>query len=262
MGSDVNNWLDIVRSLASMNASVRVSLSSKPVEEGGRYARVRVLALGQDGVSVIEEPGIRDLGNRLHPGDNLDILAIQQQTRLVGRCRVSAHVKHMLNETTRVDAVQVSPPVKVYSGQLRDFYRAPVSAGVTVEPIQIKIDPEDEAACLRSGLAEIDPEKTHKVRLVNISGGGMGLALVADRTLAKVFDIGTAIILHAQLPTLDKPLDIKGRIVHTEKLDIGDIYLGVSFNIDDPLMKKQVEDQLQRLSVWLQRHMLKKENKD
>ena len=241
---------------------MRINLSTKPVEEGGRCARVRVLALGQDGISVIEEPRIRDLGDRLRPGKDIDILAVQRQTRLVGRCRVNGYVRHALNETTRLDALQLSPPVKVFSGQLRDYYRAPVGAGVEVKPILLKLDPAYGPALQRASLAGLDPDKTFKARLVNISGGGMGLAIVIDKAGDSVFEVGTAVTVHAELPTLDTPLDLKAHIVHTEKLEIGDIYLGVSFTIDDLTLKHQVEDQLQRLSVWLQRRMLKKDSQD
>jgi len=260
MAKDAQTWLQMVRTMAAENASVRVNLTAKPVEEGGRYARVRVLAVGDGGVSVIEEPGIRDLGDRLRPGDEVDILAVQKQMRLVGRCRVQAYTKHALNETMRVDAVSVSPPSKVFSGQLRDFYRAPVGAGVAIDPVRITLDPTDSASLQRAELARLDPGKTHKARLVNISGGGMGLAIVIDRVMGRVFEVGTKISIHAELPTLDKALDLKAMIVHSEKMQNGDLYLGVSFKIEDAIMQKQVEDQLQRLSVWLQRHMLKKDN--
>ncbi len=262
MGNDVKNWLDIVRSLADHNAPVRVSLSSKPVDEGGAWARVRVLTLGADGITVIEEPSVRDLGTRLRPGKDVDILAIHQQTRLVGCCRVNGYTKHMLNETVRVDAVQVSPPVRVFSGQLRDFFRVQIGAGVGVAPVLLKIDPQDEPTLERARIASLDTEKNHKVRLVNLSGGGMGLAMVLEKSQYRVFGLGTVCNLQAQLPTLEKPLDLKARVVHTETLDNGDLYLGVEFFFDDPAQQHHVQDQLQRLSVWLQRQILKKERQD
>jgi len=261
MANDIQTWLEMVGQLAAENASVRINLTSSPVEEGGRITRARVLAMVEDGVSVIEEPGIRDLGNRLHPGDELDILVVKKQTRLVGRCKVKGYTKHALNETTRLDAIEVTPPSKVYSGQLRDFYRAPVGPGIAVDPVQVQIDPADTSTWKRADQVGLDPGKVHKTRLVNISGGGMGLAITIEKNMARVFQVGTEVMVHSVLPTLDKPLTLKARIVHAEKLQNGDIYLGVSFKIDDAMMQKQIEDQLQRLSVWLQRHMLKKENK-
>ncbi len=262
MGDDLKIWFGIVRSLAAENGAVRVNLTSKPQEEGGLSTRARVLALGADQVTTIEEPGVRDLGTRLRQGDDVDVLAIQRQTRLVGRCRVIAHVRHNLSETVRVDAVQLSPPTKVFSGQLRDFYRVPISAGIEVFPVLLKIDPQDQATLQRARLASLDVEKSHRARLVNISSGGMGLAIVIEKSVHPVFGLDAACDLHAQLPTLEKPLDLKARIVHTDKLDNGDLYLGMSFIFEDPAWQKQVEDQLQRLSVWLQRQMLKKERQD
>lgn len=259
MANDAQTWLQMVRTLAAENASVRINLSAEPIEEGGRTARVRVLAVGPDGVSVIEEPGVRDLGNRLRPGDELDILAVQKQARLVGRCRVIRYVSYQLNETISVDAVEVSPPSKVFSGQLRDFYRAPIGAGIEIDPAQLRLDPADASALQRAELAQLDPGKTHKARIVNISGGGMGLAIVVDKVMAKLFEVGTRVAVYAELPTLDKPLDLDALVVHTETLQNGDLYLGVSFQIDDAQVQKQVEDQLQRLSVWLQRQMLRRE---
>ncbi len=260
MDYDAKNWLDNVRTLAAENGSVRVCLSSKPVEEGGRAARVRVLGLSGDGVTIIEEPRVHDMGTRLRPGDELDVLAVQRQTRLVGRCQVNGYIRHSLSETVRVDALQLSPPVKVFSGQLRDFYRAPVSAGVEVESVLLKIDPVDEATVQRARLAGMDPGKKHNARLVNISGGGVGLAILVDKALNPVFAVGSICALHAELPTLKKPLEIKARIVHAEKLNNGDLYLGMAFIFDDPAVQEHIEDQLQRLSVWLQRRMLRKEH--
>lgn len=262
MNHSIQTWLDIVKVGAEENASVRVSFADRPVEAGGRSARVRVLAYGEGGELLIEEPGVRVLGDRLQPGNEVDILAIRQQTRLVGRCRVIAHEQHGLNKSVRVDACRVSPPVKVYSGQLREFYRAPVAAGVEVAPVELKIHPGDSAAMKRAGQSGVDPGKAHKARLVNISGGGVGLALVVDKTLALVFKPDTACTLHAELPMLDKPLELCGRILHSQALGNGDLYLGVAFEFDDPAVQHQVEDQLQRLSVWLQRRMLKRERPD
>jgi c-di-GMP-binding flagellar brake protein YcgR len=262
MSNDVKNWLNIVRSLANENGPVRICLSSNPIEEGGRSAMVRVLALGADGVAVIQEPGIRDLGTRVRPGTDVDILAIQNQTRLVGGCRVTGQIKYALNKTLKVDALQLSPPKKVHSGQLRDFYRVPIGAGVAVAPVVLQLDPDDAPTIRRASLASLDPERERKTRLVNVSGGGMGLAIVVDESGVAVFEVNDVCVIHAELPTLDKPLDLKGRIVHTEKLENGDLYLGLSFVFDDPAAQKQVEDQLQKLSVWLQRRMLQKKHLD
>lgn len=259
MDHDITTWLQIVRASAAENASVRVSFTDKPIEEGGRSARVRVLAFGADGVSLIEEPGVRDLGERLRPQTSVDVLAVRRQTRLVGRCVVLGYEKHVLNESVRVDACLISPPSKVFSGQMRDYYRAPVSAGIKIAPVQLKLSPDDAAALERAREAGMDLDTTHKARLVNISGGGVGLALVIESQLFKVFSIGTRCGLHVDLPTLDRPLDLAGQVVHADKLENGDLYLGMAFVFDDPLVQKHVEDQLQRLSVWLQREMLKRE---
>jgi len=131
-----------------------------------------------------------------------------------------------------------------------------------VKPVFLKIDPQDEPTLLRARLAGLDPEKTHKARLVNISGGGVGLAILVDKAIEPVFAIDSLCGLRAELPTLDKPLELKARVVHTEKLDNGDLYMGMAFVFDDPAVQEQVEDQLQRLSVWLQRRTLRKEHGD
>ncbi len=262
MDHNTKTWLEIVKIRADENASVRVSFTDRPVEEGGRSARVRVLAFEAGGEMLIEEPGVRVLGDRLQPGNEVDILAVRQQTRLVGRCRVIGHEQHALNESVRVDACRVSPPVKVFSGQLRDFYRAPVTAGADVSPVQLKLDPDDSEALKRASKAGAEPGKAYKARLVNISGGGMGLALVVDKSLVPVFKMGTACTLHAELPILDESLEQCGRIVHMQTLENGDLYLGLAFEFEDIIRQQHVEDQLQRLSVWLQRRMLKQDRQD
>jgi PilZ domain len=262
MDQNTTTWLDIVGVLAIENAPVRISFSDRPVEEGGRYARVRVLGLGTDGGLLIEEPGVRVLGDRPQPGDKLDILAVRQQTRLVGRCRVIGHEEHALNETVRVAACRVSPPIKAFSGQMREFYRAPVTAGVKVPSVLLTLDPNDTEAMERMSRAGEDNGKAYKARLVNISGGGVGLALIVDKLLVRIFKMDTACTLRAELPVLDEPLEQSCRIVHTQKLENGDLYLGVAFEFEDSIRQLHVEDQLQRLSVWLQRQMLKRERQD
>ncbi len=252
----------MVRAFALENASVRISLTDHPIEEGGGSARVRVLEFSDDGVSLIEEPGVRELGTRLRPQASIDVLAVRQDVRLVGRCRVLSYEKHKLNESTRVDACRVSAPRKVFSGQMRDFYRAPVNAAVQVPPVQLKLSPEDTAAIERAVAVELDPATVHKARLVNISGGGVGLALIVQRPLFKVFSIGTRCDLHIDLPALDSPMDLSAQVVHADKLENGDLYLGLAFAFDDPITQKGTENQLQRASVWLQREMLKRERQD
>lgn len=258
MDQNTTTWLEMVRAFALENASVRISLTDKPVEEGGHSTRVRVLEFSEDGASLIEEPGVRDLGSRLRPQTSIDVLAVRHDTRLVGRCRVVSYEKHMLNESTRVDACRISAPRKVFSGQLRDFYRAPVSAGIKIPPVQLKLSTGDAAIERAQGVG-LDPAMIHKARLVNISGGGMGLALIIERRMFKVFSVGTRCDLHVELPTLDRPLDLSAQIVHAEKLENGDLYLGLAFTFDDPIAQKATENQLQRLSVWLQREMIKRE---
>lgn len=262
MANNIHNWLDIVAGLAGQNGAVRLSLSDKPVDEGGRSARARVLATEADGVTIIEEPGVRDLGTRLRPGTEVDVLAVRHQTRLVGRCRVDGYVKHALNEATRIDAVRLARPVRVFSGQLRDLFRAPIGAGVDVDPVELWLDPDDETTIARALDVGLDPDTIHKARLVNISGGGMGLAILVERAQVPAFCVDTVFTLRAELPMLDKPLDLRSRVVYTETLDNGDLYLGVAFVFDDDALQKRIEDQLQRLSVWLQRRILKKERQN
>lgn len=252
----------MIHAFALENGSVRVSLTDNPVEEGGGSARVRVLGFSDDGSSLIEEPGVRELGGRVRPQTPIDVLAVRQEVRLVGRCRVLGYEKHMLNESTRVDACRISAPRKVFSGQLRDYYRAPVSAAIKVPPVQLRLSPDDAEAIERAVAVELDPAKVHKARLVNISGGGVGLALTIERLLFKVFSVGTLCDLHIDLPLLDRPLDLSARVVHTDKLDNGDVYLGLVFAFDDPIAQKGTENQLQRASVWLQRETLKRERRE
>lgn len=252
----------MVRTFALENASVRVSLADKPVEEGGSSARVRVLAFEKGGSSLIEEPGVRELGTRLRPQASVDVLAVRHDVRLVGRCRVLSHEKHMLNESTRVDACRISAPLKVFSGQLRDFYRAPVGAAVKVPPVQLKLSADDAGAIERARAAGLDPAVAHKARLVNISGGGVGLALTIERLLFKVFGIDTRCDLRIDLPAFDSPLEMSAKVVHTERLNNGDLYLGQAFLFNDPVTQKVTENQLQRASVWLQRELLRRERQE
>jgi len=259
MGVDPEKWLQIVRGLAEQNSAVRVCLSSNPVEEGGRCVRVRVLALSDDNVTTLEAPGLTDLGEQLREGTGVQVLALAGELRLLARCTVTGQMRHALNETTRVDAVCLSAPMRVSSGQLRDFYRAPVGVGVDMSAVQLRLDPDDEPTIERAREAGIDPHERHKARLVNISSGGVGLVLVVDLALIPVFQIGAACYINAELTTMDDPLGLRGLVVHTHKMDNGDLYIGLAFIFDDPILQKQIEDQLQRLSVWLQRRSLKNE---
>ncbi len=264
MNQDIKKWLGVVKALADQNAPIRVNYADKPVEEGGRTARVRVLQYDpKSGQTLIEEPGVRELGDRPQVGDELDMLVVQDQLRLVGRCKVLAHEACVLNDTVRIAACRVSPPSKVYSGQLRDLYRAPVAVSIEIPSIDLTLDPTDAEAVTRVIAAEIDPTKSYTLRLCNISGSGMGLAGVADPAIETALQKGTQCLVRAaELPMLDDPLDQHARIVHTQKLNSGDLYLGVSFIFDDKVHQVAVENQLQRLSVWLQREKLKQQRKD
>jgi len=258
MGIDPDKWLQIVRGLAEHNAAVRVNLSSAPMEEGGRCTRLRVFEVGDDNVTIIEEPKLTDLGEQLREGMEVDVLAVAGEQRLLARCVVAAQVLHRLNETTRVGAVSLSAPIKVSTGQLRDFFRAPIGAGVEINPVQLRLDSNDQATIERAVKAEIDPQAVHKARLVNISGGGVGVAMLVGRELIPVFDLDTTCHIHIEMSTIEKPLDLRGQVVHTHKMDNGDLYVGFAFIFDNPIYQKHIEDQLQRLSVWLQRQSLKK----
>lgn len=262
MAIDPQSWLDIVKALAAQNGSVRVSLSSAPVEQGGRFGRTRVLALGKDGVTVVEEPRYLDMGVRLRPGTQVDLLAVGQDLRLVGRCKVAAQLKYALNQKMRVDALSLTTPTKVFSGQLRDFYRAPVGASLALEPVRLSLDSLDEPTAERARAAGVDLETQHKARLVNISSGGVGLALLVDAPWRSALTTEVVCRIYADLPTLDKPLEQRSRVVHVHKLDSGDIYMGMRFEFDNPSIQRQVENEIQHLSVWLQRQQLKKDRRD
>jgi hypothetical protein len=145
---------------------------------------------------------------------------------------------------------------------LRDYYRVPVAAAFGLEPVPLKLSPSDSAALARASEAGLDPEMVHKARVVNLSGGGIGLALVLERKHFKVFSIDTRCIMYLDFPTMDRPFNITGRVVHAEKLETGDFYLGMAFAFDDPVVQKHTEDQLQRVSVWLQREILRRERQE
>lgn len=95
--------------------------------------RVRLLQYSSEGLTI-ERPQQPEASRYIFQGATVEVLAINGNERWLFRSRVKAVRPYALNESTRVVALDLTPPEAVRTGQRREFFRVSL-AGAGLKPV-------------------------------------------------------------------------------------------------------------------------------
>ena len=167
--------------------------------------------------------------------------------------------------TTR--AMALVPPTQVHRAQRRSFYRVAIG-GINLLPVQLT--PLSEATSPQIALADdanlselsqgtnkplyVEAGATFHARLVNISGGGVGVEVPRQHThTAQTANRFSCVMT---LPRLPRPLTVDCVPVHRHLQSDGSLYLGLEMILADAVQRRRVGDLVCRFTAWHQRQQL------
>jgi c-di-GMP-binding flagellar brake protein YcgR len=207
-----------------------------------------------------------------------DLLSLPPEQTAVGsfdagRPDLSGHQSvHLTNESltasaTPMRAMALVPPTQVHRAQRRSFYRVAI-AGINLLPVQLT--PLSEAASPQIGLADnanlheqvqdtnktmyAEAGATFHARLVNISGGGIGVEV--PRQHAQTAQTANRLSCVMSLPRLPRPLSVDCVPVHRHLQSDGSLYLGLEMILADAVQRRRIGDLVCRFTAWHQRQQL------
>lgn len=242
--------------------------------------RVRLLAMTDDEL-VIEQPSAMGVGVNIEKDVELVGILTVGQNRWMFHTRVLDRAKQQLSGHSVV-ALRLVMPQKVERCQRRDFFRISTAA-LSLPKVECwpLIDPatvvtaemanrnqiidllDGGSSPKRNGVTDPDepltlPEVGPKfnAKLINVSGGGIGLMI--DRDEASAVDRTKLFWIRVDLrPHVPAPVGMTTRLAHTHMDSTQHVYAGLAFEFDfNPTHRAFVVDQICRYVTMLQREQL------
>lgn len=245
------HWYDTLRELVLRNEPVQATPLADPQAEldgqaeGADKCRTLLLSVEEDESLVVALPATAEEAQPLRRAAALDVVTLSGGQRWVGRCRVLGPVYHQLNDQRRVLALRLGPAEHVRSAQRREFFRAETAA-IDMAPVRLtQVEPKPD-----------DPAEPFEARLLNLSGGGIGIRL--ERSSADMICGGRRFACHFQLPADTEPIDVQVSLVHVEQAHERALYLGMAFDFASETQRRRIQDQIVRFTTELERKRLQR----
>lgn len=230
--------------LAKRDASVELSRRSADDQVPAVSYRTRLFGVERDGRIIVERPRQAVSDKSFGRGDDIELLLMHDNERLVGTCTIEDVFVHDVNPTLRISCYRLSPARRPQREQRRAFYRVSVAA--------LDLDP----AVLRN--EEAGSPFEFKARIVNLSAGGLGVSVRLSRKVLNEVKRTRSFHCTASFDN-DLTLDAPVRAAHIAALGEDGLYLGLQFDFRDALRKKAVEDRMHQLCMQYQRQALKRQ---
>lgn len=254
MHTDRQSWIHAMHQLADRNGVVELTPLTKRGERLSELTvRSRILAADDEGAVVTEAPAIEP--QRWTQVRAVQILAVNHTHRLTAASRLEKWRPFSLNARTSVEAVQLGAPLAVRSAQRRQHFRVNTVA-VPVSAVRIQaIDPAGAAAD-----QAVSSQMLH-ARMMNLSGGGMGVLIDPDDPNAKLLLKGRDYQCSFTLPDDPATIMVQAHLVHYLKRRDKRIYLGMSFQFlgQTPCEADRTQDRIIRFTTELQRLQLQRQ---
>ena len=183
-------------------------------------AQVRLLEVHQDGVVILERPGVSAGAAWVQPGAWVALYLCHGPSRWSASARVAELTRHALRDRVTVGALRLEPPVEVVSEQRRAHYRVDTSM-MDLPPVILRLLDE------HGRVVNADSTPGLEARLMNLSGGGFGLLLNPRHQPARQVMRGRFYQCRIRLPLVhDEPLTVNARLIHVYPQKGGSVYLG------------------------------------
>ncbi len=253
-------WYATIRPLAARNGRIELWRAYDGDESHAPVVYPsRALEVTDGGGLLLEMPDRPGAGEVLRPDSRVDVRAVWGDERWTARCRVLERTHANLNAVARVRAVRVSEPLSVWSGQRREFFRVE-TAGSEFGPVTLVALAQDDAA--GDGPAAASSDSTGQVAamvlegtVLNLSGGGVGVGVVAKPALARAVRGGQRFRCRFELPGGEAPLELDARLAQVRSDGRGGVYLGLRFELDEA-EREPTQDRIVRVVNEVQRQQL------
>lgn len=236
-------WKLMLHLLAERDAPVELSRRTDGDDASPFIGRSRLFEVQQDGCIVVERPPLIPGGPNASVDDDIELTLMHNSERYVATCTVKAVIQHRVNDKLKVTCFRLSPGRRPMREQRRSFFRVNLAAS--------DLDP----AVLTSGGG--DNELSFKARVVNLSGGGIGVCVRDSRSVlnqikrTRYLNCKTRLSRHQ---TIEAPV----RIAHIEAVGEDGLYLGLEFDVEDAGEAQALQDQMHQCSADYQREQLKR----
>ena len=236
----IQGWREALEALAQRNGSIELSLS-----DGDRPMHARLLEVDEDGSLLIERPTTPEGDAVLAKDAWVHVVVNHRGQRWCSRRTVLEEQRFALNDQTTVIGTRLGPAEEIVPSQRRQFFRA------SVDDCQVQVS-------LTSLAPDQQANSPHGVRLINISGGGVGVGIDASRETMAWLAGSRQYRCRIHLPDTEEPLSLPVRLIHVEPMARRTCYLGLAFEFETSAQRKDVQDQLARFTTTLQRQQLRR----
>jgi len=236
-------WDALLSAQAGRDTPVELSRRSCDPDAPVVTYRSRLFHLEPDGSIIVERPVQAMRDKAFSDGDDIEIVLIDKNERMVATCTIRATFSHKINAAVSVTCYRLSPGRRPQREQRRSFYRVSVAA-LDLPAVQLVHDNDD-------GVFQFN------ARMVNLSGGGLGVS-VRDRSevLHKIKRTRTfnCYARFDSANTLVAPVIVR----HISAIGDDGLYLGLQFQVADVNESRILQDRLQHLCTEFQRASLKR----
>lgn len=239
----VEHWQKMLTDIAARNAPAELSRGDSNNVEATVTYRSRIFEILEDECIIVETPRQAVVDRSFGNGDDIELLLMQNGERLIATCTIRETFVYEVNELLRVTCYRLSPGRRPKREQRRSFFRVGVAA-MELKPARLVHDNEENRF-------------EFKARLVNISGGGLGVSVRASRRILNQIKRTRSYQCAAWLGEEER-VNTPVRIAHIEALGDDGLYLGLQFDIDDPAESQFIEQKMQHRCTQIQRLQLQR----
>ena len=206
--------------------------------------RSRVFEVMDDGCIIVETPHQAVQHKSFRTGHDIDLTIMVNNERMVATCTLHETFTYGVNKALKTTCYRLSPGRRPVREQRRSFYRVNVAA-MELPPIKLS--------------CEIDDGRTFECqgRLSNISAGGFGVSIRADRGVLNQIKRTRFFNCLAWLSE-DEHIDAVVRVAHIKALGDDGLYLGLQFAVMDEVEAMELEQQIQHRCTEIQRMQLRR----
>lgn len=230
--------------LAERDGSVELSRGVSNDESAVITYRSRVFEVQGDGCIIVETPhqAVQDRAFRV--GHDVDLTLMVNNERMLATCTLHEVITYAVNATLKVTCYRLSAGRRPMREQRRSFFRVNVAA-MELRPASLSCEIEDE-----------EPFE-FKARMVNLSAGGMGVSIRAERSVLNQIKRTRRFNCTAYLSDDDK-IQVPVRVAHINALGDDGLYLGLRFEIEDESRAAYHEQAMQQKCTEIQRMQLQR----
>lgn len=238
------DWKTFLSYLSKRDGGVEIAPRGASADDARKVYRCRLFHVEKDATIVVERPDQSVMDHAFRIGDTIELLLVVNNQRLLGDCELKKVAVRQINKATRVTCFELAPASRVRLDQRRSFFRVNTAAA-DLGPLKL--------------LAEGQPaEKEVEARMVNLGGGGVGVAVRAGREVLRHLQDHERYRCRMDILSDQEVVELPAKLVHISPLDTTGLYLGMRFELPEGKEGKALENRLVQYGVWLQRRQLQR----